>query len=99
MPVLHVVNCTGNLTNVDIPFTVGSTGLFVWIDLSDHLPTADWNGEQLLHQMMANQQVMLVPGKQLGASEPGFFRMGLGSETTQTLTQAIDRVANMLETV
>lgn len=87
---------TGNLTDMGIPFINGQSGLMMWVDLRDSLPNATWQGEQQLQQMLAKQQVVLAPGADFGASEPGFFRMGLGSDTTQGLSNAMTKFANAL---
>lgn len=84
---------------MDIPFTTGHAGLFIWLDLRDRLPEPGWDGEMLLQQAMARHQLMLAPGKGFGASEPGFFRLGLGSEPTQGLMHALNMMQTALEEV
>lgn len=77
---------------------MGANGLYIWMDLRDYLPApGGWDAETMLQQMLAEEQIVLAPGNNFMANEPGFFRMGLGWDTAPQLSQAIDKMAKVLD--
>jgi 1-aminocyclopropane-1-carboxylate synthase len=89
---------TSALTAVDIPFVPAQAGMFVWIDLRRWLPEPTWEGEWTLFSQLANEaHVVLTPGKDCHAEEPGFFRCCFAAMPAECLPVAVDRMAQVLK--
>lgn len=69
----EIEGCGGRVH--DSPATV-----FRWLDLSPFLTTLDFQSENELFQRIYSSGVHLMPGKSLGHSKPGWFRMVAGLE-------------------
>ncbi|KAJ5523236.1 acc synthase [Penicillium frequentans] len=79
----------------------GNSGLFVWIDLSAHLPSElsqedAWAAERLLSHRLELVGVIMSTGEQYHAPEPGWFRL-VFCVSEETLREGIRRISALLK--
>jgi 1-aminocyclopropane-1-carboxylate synthase len=67
---------TDSLDACRIPFMPVIVGMFVWIDARGLLTAPTWEAEKALWTQMFRRKagVLLTPGRDCAAAEPGFFR-------------------------
>eukprot|EP00934_Nitzschia_sp_Nitz4_P005291 Nitzschia sp. Nitz4//scaffold1_size375055//77396//79050//NITZ4_000230-RA/size375055-augustus-gene-0.662-mRNA-1//1//CDS//3329540907//5281//frame0 len=66
------------LDELKIPYLKGTSGLFVWMDLSEFLPSegdADERERALYLEMLQQYGLLLTPGRSMKNELPGFFRL------------------------
>lgn len=88
---------SGALTKAGIPFTPATAGMFVWLDLKAWLKDQTWEAEWELFSKMAEEAlVVLTPGKDCHAEEPGYFRLCFACMPREALTVAVERMERFL---
>ena len=76
-----------------IPFVEAVAGMFVWVDLRQWLTEKSWEGEAVLWQRVCDEcKVILTPGKDCHAPEPGYFRVCFAWVQKEALEEAINRL-------
>ncbi|CAG9461444.1 unnamed protein product [Pedinophyceae sp. YPF-701] len=88
---------TAALDKHGIPHADSSSAMFCWIDLRKGLREKTWAGEQELWGRLVEQRLLLTPGGECHAMEPGFFRVcfaWMGSE--KALEVAVERIAKVV---
>ncbi|EFJ52049.1 hypothetical protein VOLCADRAFT_120406 [Volvox carteri f. nagariensis] len=83
------------LKEADIPHLRADSAMFCWVDLRRWLPPQHpgWSGEQELWSAMCREcRVLLTPGEQCHASEPGFFRICWAWMPGDALPEAVRRL-------
>ena len=84
---------TEKLASAGIPYTPAVAGMFVWIDLSAHLPENTWEGEAKLWERVCDDcKVILTPGSSCHAAAPGFFRLCFAWVPKEALVDAVVRI-------
>jgi 1-aminocyclopropane-1-carboxylate synthase len=69
--------------------------MFVWLDLRAHLgPAAEWEAERRLWRRLHDRcRVLLTPGEDCHAREPGFFRLCFAWMPPEALGVCVARMA------
>ncbi|KAI7841266.1 hypothetical protein COHA_005039 [Chlorella ohadii] len=84
---------TGALEAEGIPFTPAVSGMFVWVDLRRWLPEPTWEAEEEFWRNVCDRcKVILTPGKDCHAAEPGFFRLCFAWMPPKALPEAVRRI-------
>ena len=66
---------TSALEAAEIPYHPAGASMFLWVDMRKALPPyPTWEDERALFDRMCEKGVLLTPGYDCIASEPGFFR-------------------------
>ncbi|KAG2426355.1 hypothetical protein HXX76_013112 [Chlamydomonas incerta] len=82
------------LTAAGIPHVTADSAMFCWVDLRAWLPEPTWAGEAALWEEMCREcRVLLTPGEQCHAAEPGFFRVCWAWMPGDSLPVAVRRLA------
>ncbi|KAG2436151.1 hypothetical protein HYH02_011655 [Chlamydomonas schloesseri] len=82
------------LTEAGIPHVPADSAMFCWVDLRAWLPEPSWAGEAALWEEMCKEcRVLLTPGEQCHAAEPGFFRVCWAWMPGDSLPVAVRRLA------
>ncbi|KAL4458929.1 hypothetical protein ABPG75_013794 [Micractinium tetrahymenae] len=80
-----------------IPFLPAVGGMFAWIDLRRWLPEPTWEAELAFWQRICNEaKIILTPGKDFHAAEPGFFRLCFAWMPPEALPEAVHRLKRVL---
>lgn len=84
---------TGALEAEGIPFTPAVSGMFVWVDLRRWLAEPTWEAEEEFWRNVCDRcKVILTPGKDCHAAEPGFFRLCFAWMPPKALPEAVRRI-------
>ncbi|PNW83097.1 hypothetical protein CHLRE_06g306400v5 [Chlamydomonas reinhardtii] len=82
------------LNEAGIPHVKADSAMFCWVDLRAWLPAPTWEGEAALWEEMCTAcRVLLTPGEQCHAAEPGFFRVCWAWMPGDSLPVAVRRLA------
>lgn len=87
---------SGELDRVGIPHVRGMAGFFLIVDLRAHLAAPTFDAERDVWGRMVARGVNLTPGAAIRAPEPGLFRACFTATPTESLPQAVDRMAEAL---
>ncbi|PRW59463.1 1-aminocyclopropane-1-carboxylate synthase [Chlorella sorokiniana] len=83
----------GALEAEGIPFTPAVSGMFVWVDLRRWLAEPTWEAEEEFWRNVCDRcKVILTPGKDCHAAEPGFFRLCFAWMPPKALPEAVRRI-------
>ncbi|GIL83125.1 hypothetical protein Vretimale_11471 [Volvox reticuliferus] len=86
------------LQEAGIPHLKADSAMFCWVDLRRWLPHPSWSGEAALWEEMCSQcRVLLTPGEQCHAAEPGFFRICWAWMPGDALPEAVRRLVEHFE--
>ncbi|BDA42313.1 1-aminocyclopropane-1-carboxylate synthase [Coccomyxa sp. Obi] len=88
---------TGALDRAGIPYTPATGAIFLWVDMRKYLSEPTWQAERQLWQEVVDLGVLLTPGKDCHAQEPGYFRICYAAVPTEGLVEAIGRIAAHLQ--
>ncbi|KAK9835200.1 hypothetical protein WJX81_005398 [Elliptochloris bilobata] len=80
-----------------IAYHPAAAAMFLWIDLRKELRAPQWQEERALWQQLVACGVVLTPGQDCLASEPGFFRVCWAAAALPALEQAIARISRQLQ--
>ncbi|KAK9901665.1 hypothetical protein WJX75_007319 [Coccomyxa subellipsoidea] len=83
---------TAALEKADIPYTPATGAIFLWVDLRKYISEPTWQAERKLWQEVVDLGVLLTPGKDCHAQEPGFFRICYAATPTEGLLEGIRRI-------
>lgn len=88
----------GVLTEFQIPFLKASAGLFLWIDLSEFLPTTGTaeERERTLYLQLMRHGLLLTPGLSMRHSRPGFFRCVFSAANDDEFGLSLDRIRSFI---
>lgn len=85
-------------------YALGSNaGFFLWVDLRPFLPPhkpdykSGWDREDALMQNLFKHKVFITNGKDLGAEEPGWFRV-IFSQDEAVIREGLRRVGEVIGT-
>eukprot|EP00929_Paragymnodinium_shiwhaense_P081679 TRINITY_DN42808_c0_g1_i1.p1 TRINITY_DN42808_c0_g1~~TRINITY_DN42808_c0_g1_i1.p1 ORF type:complete len:472 (-),score=99.93 TRINITY_DN42808_c0_g1_i1:205-1620(-) len=89
---------TTALDEVGVKYLPGGAAMFLWIDLRAALPpNPTWEDERaLFHRMHEEAGVLLTPGRDCCASEPGYFRCCWAASPPEAHATAARRIASVL---
>ncbi|PSC76648.1 1-aminocyclopropane-1-carboxylate synthase [Micractinium conductrix] len=88
----------GTLRDEGIPFLPAVGGMFVWVDLRQWLPEASWEAELSLWRRACDEgHLILTPGADCHAAEPGFFRLCFAWMPAAALPEAVHRLKRVLK--
>ncbi|GLI59990.1 hypothetical protein VaNZ11_002049 [Volvox africanus] len=86
------------LLEAGIPHLRADSAMFCWVDLRRWLPDPSWAGEAALWEEMCREcRVLLTPGEQCHAAEPGFFRICWAWVPGDALPEAVQRLVKHFE--
>jgi len=90
---------TAALDRVGVPYVPGGASMFLWVDLRGALPSrrAEWEDERALFERMCEKGILLTPGQDCFAEEPGFFRACWAASPPEAHATAAERIASFLE--
>ncbi|MCG6950323.1 MAG: aminotransferase class I/II-fold pyridoxal phosphate-dependent enzyme [Acidobacteria bacterium] len=72
-------------------------GVFVLLDLRQHLAAQTWEAEHALWlRIVEKARVNLTPGAACRAGEPGFFRLCYAGQPAEAMETGIERIVNQL---
>lgn len=75
-------------------------GMFVWLDLTAWLGEATWEAEWELFEKVAYEgHVVLTPGRDCHAKEPGYFRLCFASLPVESLKIGVARMEKVLDRI
>lgn len=79
-----------------IPFVPAVAGMFVWLDLRKWLPEPKtWESERKFWQLVCDDcHIILTPGHDCHAAQPGFFRLCFAWMPPAALKEAVRRLRN-----
>ena len=88
---------TAALDAAGVPYLPGGASMFLWVDLRRALPAdPSWSDERELFDSMCEAGIVLTPGKDCEASEPGFFRACWAASPPEAHETAVHRIASFL---
>ena len=88
---------TAALDAAGVPYLPGGASMFLWVDLRRALPAdPSWSDERELFDNMCEAGIVLTPGKDCEASEPGFFRACWAASPPEAHETAVHRIASFL---
>lgn len=91
---------TAALDSVGVKYLPGGAAMFLWLDLRDALPpSATWSDERKLFHDMHDRGILLTPGQDCYASEPGFFRACWAASPPQAHSTAAARIASVRNSI
>jgi aspartate/methionine/tyrosine aminotransferase len=94
---------TSCLDDCQIPYLAPTAGLFIWIDLTEFLPTDSTlsmaaQERQLYMEMVHEFGLLLTPGWSMRNEQPGFFRCVFTAATAEEFSLALVRFKNFVDT-
>lgn len=84
------------LDECNIPYLPPTSGLFVWLDLSEFLPddpslSAEEKERKLYLRLVQDFGLLLTPGVSMRNEQPGFFRCVFTAATDNEFTLSLER--------
>lgn len=82
----------------DIAHLPGGAAMFAWLDLRQALPaSASWEDERRLFDDMCDNGVLLTPGSDCFAAEPGYFRACWAATPPEAHRVVAERVSEVVQ--
>lgn len=90
---------TESLTKHGISFLPANSAMFLWVDLRDALRDGGdkWEAESHIFDLMCEEGILLTPGRDCKAVEPGFFRACWAAIPPEALPTAAERLSRVIE--
>ena len=80
-----------------VPYLAGGASMFLWVDLRGALPPKPtWEDEKALFERMCEAGILLTPGADCIATEPGFFRACWAASPPEAHATAAQRLAKLM---
>lgn len=87
---------TAALDTAGVQYMPGGASMFLWLDLRKALPSSpSWQDERALFHAMHDRGILLTPGRDCYAEEPGFFRACWAASPPEAHATAAERIASM----
>ena len=95
------------LDDLDIPYIRATAGLFVWMDLTEFLPSSSLSGgtdddderERMLYLELVNKfGLLFTPGRSMRNEKPGFFRCVFTAANETEFAIGMDRLRKFVST-
>lgn len=90
------------LDKLNVPYLEPDSGLFVWMDLREFLPSSEEEPQgakrerALYMELMHDFGLLFTPGLSMLTAEPGFFRCVFTAATTSEFQLALDRIVKFV---
>lgn len=88
---------TAALDGQGVTYMPGGASMFLWLDLREALSAAPtWEEERALFHRMHGHGILLTPGRDCFAEEPGFFRACWAASSPEAHATAAERIASVV---